>query len=93
MTGIETADLVYNDKDLVLTRILINARYLSQTGWEGATPVYLIKVKTTAGTCEAPFYISKGQCRRMSVLAPFVICVMCTEISQDPDAINETWKS
>lgn len=89
----ETADLVYEDIDSVLTRILIDAGYISQTGWERATPTYFIEVKTTAGTCETPFYMSKGQYRRVSLLDPFMFSVMRTEIRQNPDAINETWKS
>lgn len=88
--SIKTADLVYNDIDSVLIRILIDAGYLSQTGWEGVTPVYFVEVKTTAGTCETPLYMSKGQYRQVSSLAPFIFCVICTEISQNSDAINET---
>jgi len=77
----------------VLTKILINAGYLSQIDWEGATPTYFIEVKTTAGTCGTPFYMSRSQYVRVSLLVPFIFCVMYTEISRNPDAVNENWKS
>lgn len=88
--GVETADLVYKDTYSVLTRILIDAGYLLQIGWETATPTYFIEVKSTAGACETPFYMSKGQYRRVSSLVLSCFCVMCTENCRNPDAINET---
>ena len=91
-SGPETADLVYEDIDSVLTKILIDAGYLSQRGWEGATPTYFIEVKTTAGTCETPFYMSNSQYIRVSLFVPFIYRIMYTEISRNPDAVNETWK-
>ena len=76
-SGVETADLVYKDAYSVLTRRLVDSGYLPQTGWEAATPTYFIEVKTTTGACETPFYMSKGQYRRVSSLVPFSCFVSC----------------
>ncbi|CAM1500468.1 Fc.00g096300.m01.CDS01 [Cosmosporella sp. VM-42] len=64
-TGIETADIVYFDKDSVFTELLINKGYLERADWVGKTPRYLIEVKTTTGHFRTPFYMSKWQYQRM----------------------------
>jgi hypothetical protein len=57
----ETSDLLYGDAWSMLTRHLINAGYLDENVWAGATPEYLIEVKTTPGNFDDRFYISSNQ--------------------------------
>lgn len=45
----------------MLTRHLIDAGYLDENVWAGATPEYLIEVKTTTGNFDDRFYISSNQ--------------------------------
>jgi hypothetical protein len=59
----ETSDLLYRDARSVLTRYLINAGYLDENVWAGATPEYLIEVKTTTGNFDDRFYMSNKQFR------------------------------
>ncbi|SMR45238.1 unnamed protein product [Zymoseptoria tritici ST99CH_3D1] len=65
-SGKETADLVYDDVLGELTKLLIDRGYLASNEWDGRRPFYYIEVKTTTGSCEAPFYMSKGQYERMT---------------------------
>lgn len=79
-TGSETADIVYHDRQLRLTEILIENGYLfPQSGqppfwfpesvadswWNGPKPKYYVEVKTTPGPLDAPFFCSEGQVQRM----------------------------
>ncbi|KAF2094595.1 hypothetical protein NA57DRAFT_80394 [Rhizodiscina lignyota] len=80
-TGSETADIVYRDRQLKLTEILIENGYLFPTSgqppfsipesvadsasWERRRPKYYIEVKTTPGPLDAPFFCSEGQVQRM----------------------------
>ncbi|KAI1859883.1 uncharacterized protein JN550_011802 [Neoarthrinium moseri] len=63
--GRETADIVYKDASGVLTSTLIDHGYLDEDRWAERRPEYLIEVKTTTGPCETPFFMSKGQYKRM----------------------------
>ncbi|KAF4775175.1 hypothetical protein HER10_EVM0007465 [Colletotrichum scovillei] len=63
--GQETADIVYDDRSGVLTKILIEKGYLERTKWIGKKPQYLIEVKTTPGDASRPFFVSKYQYNRM----------------------------
>jgi hypothetical protein len=62
----ETSDFLYGDAWSMLTRHLINAGYLDGNVWAGATPEYLIEVKTTTGNSDGRFYISGTQFRLVS---------------------------
>lgn len=62
----ETSDLLYQDTWSALTRHLIDTGYLSGNVWAGATPEYLIEVKTTTGNCDDRFYMSSSQFRLVS---------------------------
>jgi hypothetical protein len=57
----ETADIVYQDCNSILTNILVAKGYLEQSSWEGCSPRYYIEVKTTIGMLEAPFFCSQKQ--------------------------------
>ncbi|KAI1377806.1 hypothetical protein F4677DRAFT_458573 [Hypoxylon crocopeplum] len=61
----ETSDITYSDYQGVLTDLLIDKGYLPRDVWEGRRPEYFIEVKTTTSSCNTPFYVSKGQYRRM----------------------------
>ncbi|CZR67410.1 uncharacterized protein PAC_17309 [Phialocephala subalpina] len=65
----ETSDLLYDDTRSMLTRYLINAGYLDENVWAGATPKYLIEVKTTTGRFGDRFYMSSNQFRLMQNMA------------------------
>jgi hypothetical protein len=64
--GAETADIVYEDSQTVLTRLLISKGYLPSS-WSDQHPTYYIEVKTTVGPCDMDFYMSGKQYRRVSV--------------------------
>jgi hypothetical protein len=59
--GRETADIVYQDQDSVLTSRLIEKGYLASNRWEGRSPCYFIEVKTTVGAWNTTFYCSQNQ--------------------------------
>ncbi|KAH8702222.1 hypothetical protein BGW36DRAFT_289384 [Talaromyces proteolyticus] len=61
----EVSDISYKDSASVLTRIMIDNGYLPGSRWQGATPEYLIEVKSTTGAWESAFFMSKSQYRRM----------------------------
>lgn len=63
--GRETSDIVYHDKDRVLTEHLVEKGHLQREDWLKKTPRYFIEVKCTVGKASTPFYISKAQYRRM----------------------------
>ncbi|KAI0129810.1 hypothetical protein BJ170DRAFT_593357 [Xylariales sp. AK1849] len=63
--GRETADIVYHDTTGALTGELEELAYLDEGFWVGARPRYYIEVKTTTGSCETPFYMSKDQFKRI----------------------------
>jgi hypothetical protein len=58
--GRETSDIVYEDTDGQLTRLLVELGYLDVI-WEGIEPEYLIEVKTTTGNCADRFFMSTNQ--------------------------------
>ncbi|KAI3332562.1 hypothetical protein F4824DRAFT_475026 [Ustulina deusta] len=70
--GRETSDITYCDVQSKLTTELIEKGYLARNTWEGKHPNYFIEVKTTTGSCETPFYISKAQYQRVSVNKPLL---------------------
>ncbi|KAK4235362.1 hypothetical protein C8A03DRAFT_36794 [Achaetomium macrosporum] len=57
----ETADIVYEDVESVLTEWLIDCGYLDRAHWQDARPRYYIEVKTTTGPSVTPFYMSRRQ--------------------------------
>lgn len=59
----ETSDIVYDDINSRLTRLLIQAGYLDENIWADAEPQYLIEVKTTTGDCGDRFFLSSNQYR------------------------------
>lgn len=65
-TRSETADLVYEDAEGILTRKLADWGYLEYQEWRDARPKYYLEVKTTTGPCETPFYASGKQYRLVS---------------------------
>ncbi|KAH9904955.1 hypothetical protein F4778DRAFT_52817 [Xylariomycetidae sp. FL2044] len=71
-SGRETADITYDDVGGVFTELLIEKGYLSGQAWGGRRPKYFIEVKTTTGPCETPFYMSKGQYKRVSDPSPYI---------------------
>lgn len=64
--GRETADITYHDRDGVLTGIFIDKGYLNSGIWNGRRPKYFIEVKSTTGSCERPFFMSKNQYQTVS---------------------------
>ena len=71
LTGQETADIVYRDQKCVLTKYLVEERYLSDN-WLDKKPLYFIEVKSTTGHGRTPFYVSKRQYQRVSVVCTHV---------------------
>lgn len=65
--GRETSDIVYHDKDRILTELLVEKGHLQREDWLKKTPRYFIEVKCTVGKASTPFYISKAQYRRVSL--------------------------
>lgn len=65
--GAETADIVYQDSDNILTGFLVELGYL-ESFWIGARPKYLIEVKTTTGECKDRFFMSNSQYLRVRSL-------------------------
>ncbi|KAK0705957.1 hypothetical protein B0T26DRAFT_679718 [Lasiosphaeria miniovina] len=65
-TGRETADITYADADGSLARLLVGAGYLDARVWAGVKGLQcFVEVKATTGPCNTPFYMSKGQYKRM----------------------------
>ncbi|KAI1353752.1 hypothetical protein F5Y01DRAFT_50390 [Xylaria sp. FL0043] len=66
-SGRETADIVYPDQTGAFTELLLDRGYLEGDAhaWEGKTPTYLIEVKTTTLSANAPFFVSRRQFQRM----------------------------
>lgn len=67
--GKEKADIMYTDNNSTLTGLLIDKGYLPSNIWAGAKPLYYIEVKTTTGSCETPFYMSKYQYNRVNTIS------------------------
>ncbi|KAL8786867.1 MAG: hypothetical protein Q9195_008024 [Heterodermia aff. obscurata] len=63
--GTETADLVYEDKDGMLTAMLIDEKHLDEEIWLHKRPKYFLEVKATTQECKTRFFMSKEQVRRM----------------------------
>ena len=76
-TGQETADIVYNDRKCVLTKHLVEERYLPDN-WLDKKPLYFIEVKSTIGHSRTPFYVSKRQYQRVSIVSINVLDVLLT---------------
>lgn len=66
--GRETADITYDDNEGDFTTLLIDHGYLDAEEWRNTRPKYYIEVKTTTGPLRTPFYMSKHQYERVSVL-------------------------
>ena len=62
----ETADIIYDDTMGEFTRILIDRGYLGADEWRDARPRYYLEVKSTAGPCGTPFYMSRSQYQLVS---------------------------
>lgn len=65
-SGLETADIVYDDNKRILTELLADKGYLNWGCWRDKRPRYLIEVKSTTGPVHTPFYVSKRQYRMVS---------------------------
>lgn len=59
-TGLETADITYNDTEGDFTKLLVINKYLDEI-WVGAKPMYFLEVKTTTKECNTRFFVSKSQ--------------------------------
>lgn len=66
--GSETSDIRYVDSEGVLTDLFIEKGYLLVDMWADRRPDYYIEVKATTSACDTPFYMSKAQYRRVSLL-------------------------
>lgn len=66
--GGETADITYDDTEGIFTALLIDHGYFDAEEWRDKHPKYYIEVKTTTGPLRTPFYMSKYQYERVSVL-------------------------
>ncbi|KAF1816496.1 hypothetical protein P152DRAFT_428616 [Eremomyces bilateralis CBS 781.70] len=66
--GSETADIVYQDRDCTLTKLLVEKGYLRADVWADHSPEYYIEVKTTVSTLKTPFYCSQLQYDRMETM-------------------------
>ena len=66
--GRESADITYDDYEGDFTAMLINRGYLEAEEWRNKRPKYYLEVKTTTGPSKTPFYLSKHQYERVSVL-------------------------
>jgi len=75
--GSETADIIYDDVDGVLTSYLASLEYLDEDTWRDKTPKYLLEVKTTTQECDTRFFMSKSQVQRVSHC---LICSLLTTI-------------
>ncbi len=73
--GPETADIIYDDVDGVLTSYLASLEYLDEDIWRDKTPKYLLEVKTTTQDCDTRFFMSKSQVQRVSCR---LICSLLT---------------
>ncbi|KAE9369948.1 hypothetical protein N431DRAFT_381328 [Stipitochalara longipes BDJ] len=61
----ETSDIVYDDINGVLTRLMISLGYLNADHWAGKTPKYNIEVKCTMGDCAMPCFVGQKQVNLM----------------------------
>jgi hypothetical protein len=68
-SGRETSDIVYNDRNGALTRLMISLGYLNAMIWDNKTPRYYIEVKCTTGDCATPCYVSHNQVDLVSAAA------------------------
>lgn len=59
--GSSLGDFTYHDQDGILTRIWYDGDSAVLEAWEGKWPTYHIEVKSTAGTAQDPFQISRHQ--------------------------------
>jgi hypothetical protein len=73
----ETSDIVYEDVKGVFTTFIIDKGYLSKADYQGRTPMYYIEVKTTTVQCKTPFFVSKGQFKRVSTILPMMFSGYC----------------
>ncbi|KAJ3572163.1 hypothetical protein NPX13_g5141 [Xylaria arbuscula] len=68
-TGRETADIVYPDASGNFTSLLLDSGYFNRDNnagaWRAARPTYLIEVKTSTQSANAPFFMSRRQFQRM----------------------------
>jgi len=65
-TGVETADITYEDTGGAFTQFLIEQGYLDLKVWEKARPKYYLEVKTTTKDCDTRLFVSKAQYKRVS---------------------------
>lgn len=79
-SGRETADITYQDAGGEFGRLLRDNGYGEFDNSEGEE--YFIEVKTTTGTVETPFYVSKGQYARVSYMP--CLAVLLSPTFQNP---------
>jgi hypothetical protein len=65
--GGESANIVYQDQNSVLTSLLIKKGYLLASIWKGHSPCYFIEVKTTVGPWNTAFNCSQNQVDTMQL--------------------------
>jgi hypothetical protein len=65
----ETSDIVYDDINGTLTRLMISLGYLNADKWAGKIPKYYIEVKCTREGCATPLIVSHNQVNLVSALA------------------------
>lgn len=63
--GTEKADIVFEDIQGELTKLLIDRGFLDPAIWREARPKYLIEVKTTTLRSNTRFFMSKAQFDRV----------------------------
>lgn len=78
--GSSLGDFTYHDQDGILTRIWYDGDSAVLEAWEGKWPTYHIEVKSTAGTAQDPFQISRHQLDIVSFSLPLV-CFIVAESS------------
>ena len=71
--GKETTDIVYDDRDGVLTSLFIDKEYLSSEVWAERRPKYFIEVKSTTRSCETPFFMSKNQYQTVNLIHMLIL--------------------
>ncbi|KAF7557162.1 hypothetical protein G7Z17_g877 [Cylindrodendrum hubeiense] len=86
----EYADIVYDDANGAFTKLLVENGYLNREVWDHKKPHYLLEVKSTTGPCNTPFFMSKGQYRRMHTYRESVdtIYIILRVFNVDKDSVR-----
>jgi hypothetical protein len=57
----DDVDIVYDDKEGVLTQLLVGSGYLDKNIWIGARPKYWLEVKSTTKKCGTRFFLTNPE--------------------------------